>query len=148
METKLWKAAPPPPPPWDREREGGRRENPANVVHCRLCNVTRVKTARDSQAEKAKQLFLPQRCNSRFKTHKPRRVRSRRVYESLSPRDPLFLSFSSPLPLLFLSSFLLRILLESLNASILKYPSGDKVAVVVVAAVNKVARLPRASLLS
>lgn len=34
------------------ERE---RENSVNVVHCRRCNVTRVKTTRDSQAEKAKQ---------------------------------------------------------------------------------------------
>lgn len=58
----------------------------------------------------------------------------------------LALSRSSPLLLLFSLSFFLLgwILLESLNASILKYPSGDKVVVVVfvVAAVNKVARLP------
>lgn len=41
----------------ERERERG--ENSANVVHCRRCNVTRVKTTRDSQAEKAKRLFPP-----------------------------------------------------------------------------------------
>lgn len=41
----------------EREREkdrgggGERRENSVNVVHCRRCNVTRVKTTRDSQAE-------------------------------------------------------------------------------------------------
>lgn len=91
------------------------RENSANAVQNR---------PRDAHSRyprrKAKQLFAT-RCNSRFKTHKPRRVRSRRVYESLSRGCCCKLSTrKTPAP---------------------RVSFGDN------AAVNKVARLPRASLL-